>query len=184
MWRRRVAAGSLLLLLLLLLLAIAALLIVRLEPLQRHYNNGLPQEVEFGAGSDLTRRAGLCSVIDLSVFTTGKACGLPLSAPCFNNTRCASLPLPTMYVYDYSCSLADSSLMANATAQNDDDRDRSGAIWRTAAANAGLLAEKYDSACLFIHVNQRVDEEPCASGAPLWSKGSNHVMVDLTDNSR
>lgn len=134
------------------------------------------------------RGAGLCSEIDLSVFAPGKACGLPLSAPCFDSTRCSgalsSLPRPTMYVYDNRCSLANSSLLGNATTYHEDERDMSGAIWRTAAANAGLLAETYESACLFVHVNERVDHEPCASRAPLWNEGSNHLMVDLTDFSR
>lgn len=130
------------------------------------------------------RKPELCAGMNMSVFAPGKACGLPLSAPCFNSTRCAPLPRPLMYVYDHSCSLANSTILAGETAQIANEKDRIDAIWRTAAANAGLLAETYESACLFVHVNLRADKAPCAPGAPLWNEGSNHVMVDLTDNSR
>ena len=174
-----------------------------LEPLQSYYNkhhydreydDGHPlgefEAIRVSQHNNLQKRgADLCSQIDLSVFAPGKVCGLPLSAPCFDSTRCSgallsSLPRPLMYVYDNDCSLANSSLLGNATTYHADERDMSGAIWRTAAANAGLLAETYESACLFVHVNERVDHEPCASRAPLWNEGSNHVMVDLTDFSR
>lgn len=57
-------------------------------------------------------------------------------------------------------------------------------FWRVAARDAGLLAETYESSCAFIHVNNRVDQEPCAAETPLWRNGANHLMVDLTDSTR
>lgn len=131
----------------------------------------------------------LCSNLDLSAFDAGQACGSPLSAPCFDHSRCrccdsSRRPRPTMYVYDDNCSLADSRELPKGTEEVADDRNRMNSYWRKAAHDAGLLAETYDSACLFVHVNQRVDREPCAPHAPLWNRGANHVMVDLTDYTR
>lgn len=57
-------------------------------------------------------------------------------------------------------------------------------IWRDAANEMGVLAETYESACMFIHVNNRVDREPCAVDTPLWNYGANHFMIDLTDSGR
>lgn len=185
MWRRLlspIAAGRLL------LVVVVVEVVVILGPALLRFLKPSPHSfVGGGPSSSISGLQGrppeICADIDLSEFRPGRACGLPLSAPCFNSTRCASLPRPTMYVYDHNCSLADSSQLANATAEIV-DKDQIGAIWRTAVANAGLLAEKYESACLFVHVNRRIDKEPCAPGAPLWNEGSNHVMVDLTDKPR
>lgn len=91
-----------------------------------------------------------------------------------------------MYVYDSECSLADSELLSV------DGKARDGEIlgphkvawfWRRALKDAGLLAETYESACMYIHVNW-VGVKPCASEAPLWKGGVNHVMVDFSDKSR
>lgn len=69
------------------------------------------------------------------------------------------------------------------THERDDSRHQS-SYWREAARDAGLLAETYESACLFIHVNNHAHNEPCATSAPLWNDGANHIMMEFTDWSR
>lgn len=124
--------------------------------------------------------------IDVSVFEKGKECGSPLSSPCFDYSRCRLPPEgpgPTIYVYDFNCTLLDSDQQPT-TRKNQDDHHIS-SYWRKAARKAGVLAETYESACIFLHANDARDpQEPCATKAPLWNDGVNHVMVDFTDNTR
>lgn len=132
-----------------------------------------------------------CGDLDLSQFDKGKACGTPLTLPCFDNSRCVPPPHgtgPTIYVYDKDCSLADSAELSQA---GEIPGDPSGHImsdhfvawyWRKAAKEQGVLAETYESACLFIHVSRAGD--PCATKAPLWNGGMNHVMIDFSDSTR
>lgn len=131
-----------------------------------------------------------CSGLKLSTFDEGKECGSPFAAPCFDyNINCISLgqTTPTLhgrgkiYVYDYDCSLGNSSSLPMEEVL--DGRHLS-SFWRVAARDAGLLAETYESSCAFIHVNNRVDQKPCAPKMPLWRNGANHLMVDLTDSTR
>ena len=53
-----------------------------------------------------------------------------------------------------------------------------------AVSEAGLLAETYDSACIFIHVNNGYASMPCATESRLWNDGVNHLMVDFPDITR
>lgn len=135
-----------------------------------------------GVGNPIPNR---CSEMDLSLFDMGKICGSPLSSPCFDHRRCeAALEGngPSIYVYDYDCTLTDSYSLPMAT-EVENGRMLS-PVFRNAAHNAGVLAKTYASACVFIHVNNRVDQEPCATTSPLWNNGANHLMIDLTDSTR
>lgn len=62
---------------------------------------------EQGVGHPMPNR---CLDFDLSKFGKGNACGPPLSLPCFDYSRCQLPPEgnPSIYVYDYECTLADS----------------------------------------------------------------------------
>lgn len=79
-----------------------------------------------------------------------------------------------LYVCGAQCSLADSSAIPFHGQQS---------IWREAAREAGVLAERYESACLFIMVDHK-RQAPCATNAPLWNNGVNHIMIDFNDYSR
>lgn len=132
-----------------------------------------------------------CSDFDLSTFDEGKACGSPFAAPCFDyNSHCISPSQTTLtlqgtggiYVYDYDCSLGNSNSLPME--QEVLDGRHLSSFWRVAARDAGILAESYESACAFIHVNNRADQTPCAAETPLWKNGANHLMVDVTDSTR
>ena len=133
-----------------------------------------------GSGGGASRCAG----IDVSVLADSMmACGAPLSSPCFDRDRCKPRglggPGPSMYVYDATCSLADSSALPPSG-----ESLMLSHAWREAAREAGVLSETYRDACIFVHVNKLVDRPPCASTSPLWNGGANHLMVDLTDRTR
>lgn len=67
-----------------------------------------------------------------------------------------------------------------------------GWVVRNAAREAGVMAESYESACVFIHVTGAgkflTDEQRqwsrCPVRSPLWNNGTNHVMVDFGDDGR
>lgn len=123
-----------------------------------------------------------CARVDMDRLTRGMACGSPLSAPCFDRTRCRAPPHgpgPTVYIYDADCSLENSSELPPSN-----ESLQLSYTWREAAREAGILAETYEAACMFVHVNKRTDRDPCPVGMPMWNGGANHVMVDLTDNTR
>ena len=159
-----------------------------------------------------TAESNRCAGLDMSLFDKGMICGWPLSYPCFQHSRCTPKAQGDgagawaregekegagegggegsngvgMYVYDSECSLADSEMLSVDGLDQDGEklgRHESAWIWRKALKDAGLLAATYETACVFIHVNQ-VGVEPCAAEAPLWNGGANHVMVDLSDQSR
>lgn len=91
-----------------------------------------------------------------------------------------------MYVYDEECSLADSEFLSVDGKTRDGEKLGPHDVawfWRRALKEAGLLAETYESACMFIHVSW-VGVKPCAAEAPLWNGGANHVMVDFSDKGR
>lgn len=125
-----------------------------------------------------------CSSINMTLLAPGMAaCGAPLSAPCFDHDRCRPLaaggPGPSIYVFDATCSLANSSALPPSN-----ESPMLSHTWREMAKDAGVLSETYEDACLFLHVNKRLDSVPCPAGKPLWRGGKNHVMVDLTDRTR
>ncbi|CAN0164439.1 unnamed protein product [Hapterophycus canaliculatus] len=60
------------------------------------------------------------------------------------------------------------------------DRQHQSSYWREALWVAGMLAETYEEACLFIHVNTHNHDEPCATRTPLWNGGVNHIMMEFT----
>lgn len=138
-----------------------------------------------GPGSHETNR---CSDLDMALFDKGKVCGSPLSHPCFDYSRCDSGPGGNgsgMYVYDSTCTLADSDQLSFDGRLNGVklDHHEAGWVWRSALRDTGLLAETYESACLFIHVSTK-GSKPCPPTAPLWNGGVNHVMVDFSDENR
>eukprot|EP00903_Cladosiphon_okamuranus_P018061 g16622.t1 len=98
-------------------------------------------------------------------------CGSPLSLPCFDFTRCRNGI--TVYVYDQECSLADSNHIESHGFDT---------IIRRAAKEARVLADTYESACFFINADGK--DPQCATTAPLWNEGRNHVMFDIFDQSR
>ncbi|CAM9123044.1 unnamed protein product [Ectocarpus sp. 13 AM-2016] len=117
------------------------------------------------------RVANRCSSFDLASFGKAKHCGSPWSAPCFDYSRCRDNK--SIYVYDENCTLADSSKITEGMSFH----------LRRAAQEAGMLAESYQDACMFIMQN-KFREVSCATSAPLWNDGVNHVMFDITDPSR
>ena len=135
-----------------------------------------------------------CADLELSSFDKGKSCGFPPAYPCFDHSRCLPPPQgsgPRLYVYDQDCSLANSSELAEARdfpgKVSDGTRQYHHEIawyWRQAAMEAGVLAEAYESACLFVHVRMHQAEQPCAAHSSLWNGGANHIMVDFTDGGR
>ena len=135
-----------------------------------------------------------CADLELSSFDKGKSCGFPLAYPCFDHFRCLSPPQgpgPRFYIYDQKCSLANSSELPKAGeipggAPGSKRLNHQIAwYWRQAAMEAGVLAEAYESACLFVHVKTGHDtNQPCAVHSPLWNGGANHIMVDISDKGR
>ena len=91
-------------------------------------------------------------------------------------------PGPTIYVHDAECSLANSSDLP-IVEENLHGNHHVSPAWRLAAKEAGVLAETYESACVFIHVSIQTPW-PCPSKTPLWNNGMNHLMVDFGDISR
>lgn len=137
-----------------------------------------------GVGHPISNR---CADLDLSLFDPGKSCGFPLSAPCFNFTRCQPAPDGTgftIYVYDNACTLDDSDELPTTDAVGDEETLNS--VFREAARMEGLLADTYESACVFVHARNVANHRLalCAPKAPLWNNGANHLMVDLTDFTR
>eukprot|EP00752_Nemacystus_decipiens_P005374 g4874.t1 len=65
-------------------------------------------------------------------------------------------------------------------ATNLGDEQHQSSYWREALWKAGMLAETHDKACLFIHVNTHNHDEPCATRAPQWNGGADHIMMDFT----
>ncbi|CBJ32606.1 Glycosyltransferase, family GT47 [Ectocarpus siliculosus] len=130
-------------------------------------------------------RGSRCSSIDMAAVAPSMACGAPLAEPCFDRSRCrphapgGSPSKPSIYVFDVTCSLADSSALPPSN-----ESLVLSHTWREAARDAGVLSETYWDACLFLHVNKRLDHVPCPAEKPLWNGGKNHVMVDLTDRAR
>lgn len=129
-----------------------------------------------------------CGDINVTSFERGRMnCGSPLGSPCFNYSRCTFHEHeigPKVYVYDDHCSLRPSNelpLLGESGGWLKID-----SLFRRAAYEMGILAETYESACFFIHVHKstRRDEEPCATSAPLWNDGVNHVMVYFSDDGR
>lgn len=129
-----------------------------------------------------------CSDVDQTLFTKGMECGPPLSLPCFDHNRCSSLENTGIYVFDEDCSLSTTSdLLAGPDGQKVAgirmNRDHVAWELRNAAKEAGILAETYETACIFIHIDVG-REWPCAVDQPLWNGGSNHLMLDMTDDGR
>lgn len=118
---------------------------------------------------------GRCSSVNFAALSRSMVCGAPFSSPCFNRDRCRDNG-PLIYVYDATCSLAPSSALPPSN-----ESLMLSHSWREAARKAGVLAERYEDACLFISINKNT---PCATSSPLWNGGANHVMVDLTDRAR
>lgn len=144
----------------------------------------------FQSRGPVTAESNRCADLDMALFDKAMVCGSPLSYPCFEHFRCTqwgeSGPGTGMYVYDSECSLADSELLSVDGRTMDGERLGPHDVawfWRRALKDEGLLAETYESACMFIHVSW-VGVKPCAVEAPLWNGGANHVMVDLSDKSR
>lgn len=123
-----------------------------------------------------------CSFVDMSVVAPSMVCGAPLGEPCFDHGRCrppaAGGPGPSIYVFDATCSLANSSALPPSK-----ESPMLSHTWREMARAAGVLSESYWDACLFLHVNKRLGA-PCPAESPLWNGGKNHVMVDFTDRTR
>jgi len=150
------------------------------------------QRPEAGIEEEQTVRTGQakrCSDMDMSAFEKGRSCGPPLTAPCFDFSRCASntsasggVAGPKIYVFDSDCSLSDSE-SPSFHGKNEDGLPNIGAVFQNAAREAGVLAATYESACVFLYAG-RAEREPCAVNTPLWNSGANHVMVNFGDNSR
>ncbi|CAN0315169.1 unnamed protein product [Pylaiella littoralis] len=122
----------------------------------------------------------------MSSFGKGMECGVPLSEPCFDFERCRNGSSAGIYVYDGICTLANSSILL-ASQETDLDRwtqesDNLDSVLRSEVEGAGLLAQTYESACLFVAATSRYT--PCAVEQPLWNDGTNHVMVSLGDVGR
>lgn len=143
----------------------------------------LPVTTAFSPGwKGMPTGGARCSSVDMSAIAPGMACGAPLARPCFDHGRCrppaAGGPGPSMYVFDATCSLANSSALPLSR-----ESPMLSHTWREMARAAGVLSESYEDACLFLHVNKRVGT-PCPVEGPLWNGGRNHVMVDFTDRTR
>lgn len=93
------------------------------------------------------------------------------SCACFRS-RSLSLRL-------HQCSLAASHQLP-ITDHRRDDKQNQNSYWREAVWKAGMLADTYEEACLFIHVNTHNHDEPCATRSPLWNGGANHIMMEFT----
>ncbi|CAM9146099.1 unnamed protein product [Scytosiphon promiscuus] len=145
-----------------------------------------------GSHSITPERTQLCSKGNLASFDKGRACGAPLGAPCFDQSLCRRGNVgegsPKVYVYDNECTLAASSQVRTTNRTNDranhQYHDHQHEYWREAARKLGLLAETYEEACLFIHVETSSAPVPCATNAPLWNEGANHLIMQFSDLSR
>ena len=128
-----------------------------------------------------------CADLEISSFDKGTSCGFPPAYPCFDHFGCL-LPHqgsgPRLYVYDQDCTLANSSELTAVSGGTRQYHHEIVSYWRQAAMEAGVLAEAYKSACLFVHVRKHQAEQPCAAHSPLWNGGANHIMVDFTDGGR
>lgn len=147
----------------------------------------LPQPpADSGAAGVGSPEQNSCLHIDMSLFARGFSCGSPLSKPCFDFGRCGETP--SVYVYDSGCSLLDSSVLLARDGSEEQEGTRMNHhylewIVRKEAKEAGLLAERYESACLFMHVGEG-GRAPCPVDAPLWDEGSGHLMIDMSDDGR
>lgn len=154
------------------------------KSVERQLDDSGPSLSNSGIGNPVRNS---CSEIDLSIVEPGRVCGSPLGQPCFDFSRCRPVSQgglgPTIYVYDHDCTLKDSSELEFA--REVDDGHFLSPIWRDAARDVGVLAEKYETACAFIEVNmRRAKDPPCATRSPLWNNGVNHLIMDFTDTSR
>lgn len=146
-------------------------------------NDVIPVTTAFAPGwKGMPTSGGRCSSVDMAAIAPGMACGAPLAPPCFDHGRCrpraAGGPGPSIYVFDATCSLANSSALPPSK-----ESLMLSHTWREMARAAGVLSESYWDACLFVHVNKRMGT-PCPAESPLWNEGKNHVMVDFTDRTR
>lgn len=142
-----------------------------------------PEPIWSGVGHPTTNA---CRDVDMSLFEKGLMCGPPLSQPCFDFGRCAA---ESVYIYDSECSLLDSSTLLEQDGSQQVDSHHMNHhylewLLRNEAKDAGLLAETYDSACLYVHVGKGGSEEACAVRSPQWNEGSHHLMVDMSDVGR
>lgn len=161
---------------------VAATRTLRLGRIERSLREGLPTLDTEGVGDVGSDR---CSGLDLAALDKGKGCGPPLSMPCFDHGRCEPNPDgtgPKVYVYDDDCSLSPSFEMEMSTVVENDRALTP--VLRGVANQLGLLADSYESACIFIHVNIYSGRGSCALSSPLWNEGRNHLMIDLSDWSR
>lgn len=134
-----------------------------------------------GVGDVVTNR---CSDLDMSIFDKGTTCGAPLSMPCFDYSRCqldAESDNSTIYVYDSDCSLDPTHMLEISSTTRGHNPSP---ILRYVAREMGVLADTYESACLFVDVNDKAGRRPCGPSSPLWNDGANHLMIDTTDSSR
>ncbi|CAM9951998.1 unnamed protein product, partial [Ectocarpus fasciculatus] len=167
----------------------AAAVVEAAEALGDNVEDVRPVDTAFAPGwKGMPTRGSRCSTIDMAAVAPSMACGAPLAEPCFDHSRCrrrrrphdtAPPSQPSIYVFDATCSLADSSALPPSN-----ESLMLSHTWREAARDAGVLSETYEDACLFLHVNKRLDHMPCPAEKPLWNGGKNHVMVDLTDRTR
>lgn len=146
-------------------------------------NDVLPVQTAFAPGwKGMPTGGGRCSSVDMAAVAPSMACGAPLGEPCFDHGRCrppaSGGPGPSIYVFDATCSLANSSALPPSR-----ESLMLSHTWREMARAAGVLSESYNDACLFLHVNKRLTT-PCPAESPLWNRGRNHVMVDFTDRTR
>ena len=146
-------------------------------------NDVLPVKTAFAPGwKGMPTSGGRCSSVDMAAIAPSMSCGAPLARPCFDHGRCrprrAGGPGPSIYVFDATCSLANSSALPPSK-----ESLMLSHTWREMARAAGVLSESYLDACLFLHVNKRLGT-PCPVESPLWNGGRNHVMVDFTDHTR
>lgn len=148
----------------------------------RMLENGIPAFDMQDVGNPFINR---CSELDVGLFDEGKACGSPLSMPCFDHSRCQlgrdGTP-PKVYIYDNNCSLTPSYEMEMTDTV--EDVNLLNPVLRGAANELGILAETYESACIFIDINVFVNHYSCAPSAPLWNNGMNHFIIDFSDWTR
>lgn len=150
-------------------------------------SDDVPEKGAAGMDHSTTNR---CFDVDMSLFGKGVECGAPLSEPCFDFARCPD-GYSGIYVYDASCSLANSSALLGSQEMEQDqwtlkfDHANIGGTLRNEANDAGLLAHTYESACLFVSATSSAPGlTSCAVEQPYWNGGSNHLMVDLSDKGR
>ncbi|CAM9719158.1 unnamed protein product, partial [Ectocarpus fasciculatus] len=138
-----------------------------------------------GVGRPETNR---CSDLDQAIFSTGMQCGPPLSPPCFqfNSAECSGDA--GIYVFDSECSLRETSELRAPDEGREVSRARMNHhyiewVLRNEAEQMGMLAETYESACMFVHVSPG-SNKPCAVDQPRWNGGANHLLVDMADKGR